>query len=299
MTAFVWYLPSVDVLPDPIPVSASAPPGYGATPYGTGPYGVLAGIELANAWASSNNTVRVETTTPMLVGLGYEDGSALRPSTWTVANLRTGQQYTVLGAQQVAADAVDLVLLEPLGPYQEQHRVVSTTLRNANGNIITGNVAADFAGVVATYNQGPDEVALFRARDLANPSLFARPTGAPGTLVIGAGGDYQTEVGESLVVKLVTRRLTTPRGSIRHLPDYGTLLAVKEPVPNRGNLNALRVDIERQAELEPEVARSNVSLSMSRDGVLSILVKLVLRITGGMVDIRLRSLPGTGQIFVP
>lgn len=298
MSTFVWYLPSVDVLPDPVAVAEAAPPGYGQSPYGTDPYGALAGIELVNAWASSTNTVRVETTTPMMIGLGYEAGSTLRPSTWTVVNLTTGRQYTVLGAQQVAPDAVDLVLLEQLGPQQEQHRVVSTTLRNANGNVITGNVAADFAGVVVTYNSPPDDVTLFRARDLANPSLVARPIGAPGTLVLGSDGDYDTEVGEALVVKLVIRRLTTPRGSIRHLPNYGTGLAVKEPIPGRGNLNALKVELERQAELEPEVARSNVSLSLDRAGVLFVKVHLVLRITGGQVDIRLRSVPGTGQIFV-
>lgn len=270
---------------------------YGIGLYGLGAFGG-AGVSLALAFASSTHTVRVEFDNAVLQGYGFEDGSALRPSTWSVTNLATGQAYTVLGAVAISTTAVDILLLEAIGPYQEQHRVSTSTLRSASGLLVTAPTSADFAGVVVSYDGQPDDVRSLRARDLANPNLTARVVGYANTLLIGADNDYDTEEGEALVRKLVIRRWTTPRGRIAHLPNYGSSLAIKEPLPHRGSLAKLKVELERQAEEEPEVERCQVGLSLSRGGVLEVMARISLRPDGTQVDLRLQSNPTTGSVIV-
>lgn len=270
---------------------------YGIGLYGLGAFGG-AGVSLALAFASSTHTVRVEFDNPVLQGYGFEDGSALRPSTWSVTNLATGQVYTVLGAEAISTTAVDILLLEALGPYQEQHRVSTTSLRSASGLLVTAPTSADFAGVVVSYDGQPDDVRSFRTRDLANPGLSARAVGFANTLQIGADGDYDTEEGEPLVRKLLIRRLTTTRGRVVHLPNYGIGLRVKEPAPHRGSLQEIKQDFERQALEEPEVERAQVGVSMSRDGIVNVILQVSLRADGTQIDLRLQANPKTGSVVV-
>lgn len=271
---------------------------YGAIPYGLGPYGG-GGLTLDLAWASSTNTVRVETSVPMLQGLGFEDGSALRPDVWQVENLDTDQIYTVLGATAISPSSVDILLLEPMGSHHEAHRVTAIGLRSDGGIIVTSPTELDFLGVVAVFADAPDPTRVLRVRDLANPSLLDRPVGAQGTLVTTSGGDYATEEGEQLIRKLVLRRIVTDPEEVPYLRGYGAGLKLREPMPNRGSLSKLKVTIERQAELEPEVARAMASLTFEpSSGILEVDLRLTLRRDGATIDMRIRANPSAGNVFV-
>lgn len=109
-------------------------------------------------------------------------------------------------------------------------------------------------------------------------------TSAGSTLFITSGGDYASQSGNDLVMKLVKRRLISNTGDFFHLPNYGLGLRIKEPIPNV-DLRKLAVQIEEQVNLEPEVAESRASLSYAAgSGTLIISLKVRLKATGDVIQ---------------
>ncbi len=108
-------------------------------------------------------------------------------------------------------------------------------------------------------------------------------TSAGSTLVISSG-DYASQSGPDLIMKLVKRRLISNTGDFFHLPNYGLGLRIKEPIPNV-DLRKLAVQIEQQVNLEPEVAESRASLSYAAGtGTLLINLKVRLKATGDVIQ---------------
>lgn len=226
---------------------------YGLIPYGTGLYGgVATEIHLARAYATSTNTVVVETTTPAFANLGFETGDALNPATWTIVRGDTGGELTVMGVRQLDPVSFELWTLEPLGPWQATHTVSSLSLKSATGLVITAPYDAQFPGVVQSYAPDPGRAPEFGDRDVANPRPGARVSGVDGTLVV-QGGDYASEVEPELTRKLVLRRLTTIKGSIAHLPDYGLRLGIERVIFGATTAAELRRDVLEQVNAEPTV----------------------------------------------
>jgi hypothetical protein len=244
--------------------------GYGLSPYGLSSYGgVLGSISVASAWAISTHGVRVNLTGEPMHSSPFVEGDAFNTQTWTVDTIG-GVPRTVIGVEMHSDTALNLTLLEPLGNHTVLHEVTAIGLLSVDGLAITSPYAATFLGVVQTMDP-IDAVTVegFRDRDLANPPFqLGRGLGAAGALMIGPDGDYDTEAGPALIRKLLLRRLGTPRGAIRHLPNYGVGLIVKEPVASSGDLVALRTEIESQSLEEPDVAAAQARLVMDRSGVL-------------------------------
>lgn len=244
---------------------------YGLIPYGLGPYGgVPTEIHLSRAYATSTNTVVVETTTPAFAGLGFEAGAALNPATWLLVRQDTGAEITVLGVRLLDPSTFELWTLETLGPWQVTHDVSTTTLLSATGLIITSPYDATFPGVVASYDPDPARSTEFRDRDLANPRPGARVSGVDGTLVI-AGGDYASEAEPELTRKIVLRRLTTVRGSIRHRPTFGLKVAIERTIYGGATVAEITRDVLEQVRAEPTVtsAQARVLLNYAQ-GVVQI-----------------------------
>ena len=244
--------------------------GFGSSPYGISSYGgVLGSISVAAAWAISTHGVRVELTSEPQHADPFDPGDALNVATWMVEPIGYAAR-TVIGATMHDDQTVDLTLLEALENHSIPHQVSALGLLGFGGIPATNPLTASFVGIVQTLD--PVEVASaegYRDRDLANPPFQAGRRGAGGSaMIIGPDGDYDTEAGVALYRKLLVRRLSTPRGSIRHLPRYGIGLQEKEPVASAGDLAALSADIEAQARQEPDIVAATARLLMDPSGVL-------------------------------
>lgn len=275
--------------------------GWGRDQWGLGPWGAavpIAPLAIANARALSTREIEVtldrepQTLAPTVAG------DALNPATWTVQRLDNGFIFSVIAVAQTATEVVVLTLLQDLGSSRVQHRVLSTTLLDFDGNPISNPPLNrfDFAGVLDAEAKD----ALVRARrgsnamrDIANPPLPARDpmTSIGGTFIINSGGDYELESGAPLLRKLIIRRLITPRGGFFHLPDYGIGLGVKDLLP-AADLQKLRADIQREVLREPEVEEAGVRLRLGTQNDLTVDIRAKTRPSGESVEIGFRVTPG-------
>lgn len=268
--------------------------GFGSSPYGLGAYGSSpTTITVAGAFAISTHGVRVLLSAEPLHSDEFSTGDALNPLTWTVQNDTMGQAIVVIAASMHDATSVDLVTLDALGDHLDRHTVTAVGLLSVDGFAVTLPNSADFDGVVQTMD--PVERARaedFRDRDLANPPFqLDRGLGAAGTLQISDDGDFTTEAGVPLTRKLVLRRMNTRRGSFRHLPEYGVLIAEKEPISSGGDLQTILRDIEQQAEQEPDVARAVAHGMLDRSGVA--VIQLAIQASGGTtINMRMGAVAG-------
>lgn len=254
--------------------------GFGIIPFGTGPFGASGTISIAAAWATTTHGVRVTLSDEVAHTDSFAPGDATNPLTWSVTNLTTEDTLTVASATMVDDVTVDLAVLEPLGDDLETLSVVATGLVDVTGVALSSPISATFAGLVETVDPVDAVRVDFRDRDLANPiTQSARGFGIGGTLVIGDDGDFETESGAKLLRKLVIRRMNTPRGAFRHLPDYGCATLEKEPIATGGDLVTYLRKVERQAKQEPDAIDARARGSIDRTGVL--IVQLVVTMSGG------------------
>jgi hypothetical protein len=211
-------------------------------------------------------------------------GDALNPATWVVQRLDTGFFFSVLSVRQTDEEEFVLSVLQDFGSVTIQHRVITTTLLDADGNPISNPPLdrADFAGLLSAETKDEPTRARGRlnaVRDVANPPV---PGLVGGTLVINDAGDYELESGPSLLKKLIIRRLTTRTGEFFHLPGYGVGVGVKELLP-ASNLIGLRSDIIKQIRREKEVTEADVQLILGVQNDLTIIVK-ARTVTGEDID---------------
>lgn len=281
--------------PGPPPPIVPVNPGYGLAEYGLDPYAsATAGLAINNATAVSTRVVQVILEVEPAHASKDAPGDALNPDTWTVQRLDTGEFFTVL--QVVASDPpyfYEIYVQENFGNQFVTHRVGSTTLVTADGELITdhGN-HADFPGVVVTADFSTSIDAANRqliTRDLANPPAPVGSNSFGGTLQIAAGGDYITVQGPELTKKLIIRRLTTAPGGFFHLPGYGLGLRVKEPLIDN-DLIKLKTKIEQQVMLEPDVEAVSAILSTMPGGTFIVQLKVQTKSTG-VINIQLPAPP--------
>lgn len=262
--------------------------GYGTSPYGLTAFGGISStLTVVNAWAISTHAVRVELSGEPAHVDSFDEGDALNPLTWTLNNITAGRPLTIVMAAVNSSTTVDLTTLEALGDHLETHTATAVGLLSLTGVPAVAPLSASFPGVVQTVDPVDTANLDFRDRDFANPPFqTARGLGAAGTLIIGADGDFATESGAALTRKLVLRRMSTPRGAFRHLPNYGVADLEKEPVGSAGDLVAKLREYEQQAKQEPDVVDAKARGSIDRSGVL--IVQLAIATTGGAnVNVRM------------
>lgn len=262
---------------------------YGTGPYGFGaPYGGAMGTTtIARAWATSTRTIHVETSAPARAVDSFDAGDALNPLTWLVNRTDTMEAFTPINVTaDSSAMAFEVEILEPLASHNVVHRIGSTTLLSASGAVLTAPYQALFTGMVVTI----DPIGSIRrrplVRDLANPSRGNPLTGAPVSAILISGGDFAGEIDAAVTRKGLLRRLTTPKGSIRGLPNYGVTYSVKQPFPTGGDREALRVDLEKQSLQEPGVKKAKATITASPGGVF--LIRITAKMVGAQLNIALR-----------
>lgn len=261
--------------------------------FGLGPYGLTPTVSLSAAFAISTHGVRILLTGVPKHDDAFGQGDATNPATWTVTNDTRGVSLVVAAASMFDENTVDLITLDAIGDHLERLTVTAIGLKSVDGPDAIVPLTAQFDGVVQTMDPVDQARAEdFRDRDLANPPFqIERGLGAAGTLVISDDGDFATDSGTTLTRKLVLRRLNTRRGSIRHLPEFGILLAEKEPVSSGGDLQAILRDIEQQAEQEPDVVRAVAHGTLDRSGVA--VIQLAIQPSGGAtINMRMGAVHG-------
>jgi phage baseplate assembly protein W len=251
--------------------------GWGSGAWGSGAWGagVGTGISIAGAFPLAQTIVRVSLNGIARAASPTGAGDALNPATWTVEYFETTwKPLTVITVTRIDASTFDVQTLEPLKSQFVQHRVSSTTLVSFIGTLITPPTSATFNGIgiapltVVTPGRPVD----FKYTSTPNAET------AGGQFVISSSFDYALEGYEETVKKLIIRRLTTPKGGFKHLPEYGFGLSAKTTY-NPTQLAELQRQIERAVRQEFGVVAASVSLSQSRDGILT--VRIVARIRNG------------------
>lgn len=261
---------------------------FGTAGWGTSSWGGGSGaISIARAWATSTRTILVETSSAARAADPFDDGDALNPTTWVVTRLDAMTNLTPIFVQPAGGWTMFAVtVMEELGSAAVQHRIGSTTLLSATGALVTAPYQATFQGVTAATDAVQGVTRRPRVRDLRNPFRGEGRTGDVVSAILTAGGDYQTEVDAAVVRKGLVRRLTTPRGAIRHLPNYGIGFQPKALIPMGGAREALRVEIETQAKQEPGVKAARADVSIYSGGVA--LIRVRARMVAAQLEVSVR-----------
>lgn len=266
-------------------------PGWGVSPWGTGPFGMPADLVIEYAFAISTHEVVVVLNKPPKDVFYLLDGDVRNPNSWRVSTPTPLQYLQVAECRPYNAPLQWTVrTIQALPNSTGIARVEGTSLLDANGALIGLPNYADFAGVTEKATSTPTELAVTRgsaSRDLANnpvPVIGGAEGNLSGTLIIKAG-DYALVDGAALLRKLITRRLTTVPGDFFHIPNYGVGLQVKQPIVG-GNIVRFRAQVERELLLEPDVAQVAVSVVQSNN-TLTIQVRAVLAKTGQQVSVGL------------
>jgi len=252
--------------------------GYGTSAYGLGSYGGGGGtLSVDRAWAISTHGVHVELTAAARAIDAFDIGDALNPVTWSVVKRDSGEILTVISsemADDATATKFNLTVLEPLGDATVVHTVGSDELLAADLSAIVAPYTAEFRGVTEGSIVEPNQVRRQRWRDLANPVRIDGANGhLVGSIVIGSDGDYDTEEGEAVARKMVIRRVTTPRGAFRHLPNFGVGFLIKEPLPQGGDLAKLSKEVEDQVLQEPDITAVRAEVSILYTNVVLVRVR--------------------------
>jgi len=260
-------------------------PGFGPSPWGGGAWGAGASpLGIAKLYSVGERQLRVElTASPRLDAAG---GGIYDPNGWIVTRQDTGLRFHVMCVRYVSLPLVfDLVTLRRFGSDNVALLVANSQLHDMMG--LQTPVSGVCYGTRWTDATSAEDGAVNRrlvARDLANRQVPG-DTWRGGTLQIDPGGDYTTVSGIELVEKLIRRRVMTPRGAFRHLPDYGFGMQEKE-LFKTSELPYLRAEILRQVKQEPEVDDASATLSMDlAHGVLTLDLKVKLQKTGALVGI--------------
>lgn len=258
------------------------PGGWGKQPYGVSAFGasVAGAVSMKRALAVTTRQVDVELTGAVRDNSPYFEGDALNPSTWQVQRLDTNAQIPVVGVEQVGTNTYRILCLEEFGPASVEHLVSTANLLDASGNLLATPRQLTFLGLLdedAASNEAKLAKRRVAVRDIANPQKL-------GTLVVDAGGDYQTVTGEELVRKLILRRLMSTPGDFFHLPEYGLGAATKEPL-RVSDVARFKAAVERQVLEEDEVETARATVTLSANGVLEVVVRARLAQSGQQISV--------------
>ena len=121
---------------------------------------------------------------------------------------------------------------------------------------------------ILTLNSGWEYMLMF-TMDIRNPQATRdAPQGEPlGTFIIDADGDIGIESGRMYLRKRIFRRLSTPKGSMFHDPNYGVMPQLKG-LYRPADLRKLVQDVEAQVKSEPDVIACRATVRELTPGVV-------------------------------
>jgi hypothetical protein len=249
---------------------------YGITPWG-GPFTAAPPpvyLQLQSAEAIRENVVRLTFDNPIYFSRWHDpaDGSFVNrysishdPAAIGIDGEPT-RPVNVADVQRVrdAANQVDVWTDRAFSPTGSRYIVTVMGLRSANMvlRIDPAGASASFEGV----QQGAPRRTIDGVvgnRDFANPQMPG-----PGILANSLGhfipddrGDYAIDQGLTSYKKRVFRRLTTIKGTFRHIPGYGVGVPSAAKKLARANLTgSIAADAEDQIRQEPETISAEVIL---------------------------------------
>lgn len=258
--------------------------GWGTTTWGAG--AAAAGFAVDEAWAMATNLVRVVFTGPPAAIYPHSVGDALNVASWVARENLGNTVFTVIEIRKVNSVTFDVVILEDFEGVLVVHEIDASLVKNTAGVLISVPRSADYFGAQADVVVLDAEALAARRTtitDFRNPVF--NDDGIGGSLRVKSGTDYEMHSGTDVVRKLIYRRLITVPGELRHLPDYGVGLRIKEPLPT-SDLARLKAQIVSQVGQEPEVEAVKATLTWSPSTqVLIVALRIKLAQTGTETDL--------------
>ncbi len=192
---------------------------------------------------SSNNTIPIAMiSVPAFTGLQNNQGIVAG------ANL----QNVKLGLSAFITTSV------PLFAGINYTLTASPSLKNINGNIISGNLVWTFQGLYAS------EVVTYLINLIGNDLSYDF---VGNDINATSDGDWDTQTGVEQVKKKILRRLTTKPGGFFHIPNFGIAIPSKTLLlPSK--VLKMQKDVKRQILQEPGVTDANVSITSDNNGNL-------------------------------
>lgn len=236
------------------------------------------------AYASTTSDVVVTIPSAPLARCPVLVGDASNPLTWTIVD-PSGNVIPVI--QVTLGNPTTTVTLKVNPQLPGAGVTLSLTapgLLDSTGAALAFGTAT-FKGVTEDALTALELLAATKtqeSRDLLNRNTPSPSGSLTGTLVV-QGGDYQNELGSSLLRKLIIRRLITRPADFYHLPNYGVGLRTKQPLP-AGDLVRLQASIKQQIMQEPDVTDVGVQVSQSQN-VLNIQLTVTVAKTGEKLSI--------------
>lgn len=240
--------------------------GAGSVPFGSG---LGAGLNLAEQ--SALNAVDVTFSDAMVATDPATAWDVLRPSNWSLepydphdSTIRLAQH-----AERLSAEQVRVLFDGRLDPDVVYRIFVDDGVLDATGAPIDPGCLSALFGTFRPQRRPPlpqDRQPL----DIANPFMIkdADIVDPPplSTFQATDQGDVAPDSGRVNRRKRIFRRLTTPEGGFAHLPDYGLAPEIKG-LTRTGFLRELASKAREQIELEPDIARAEVSASSPEPGL--------------------------------
>jgi hypothetical protein len=166
--------------------------------------------------------------------------------------------FGLFAANEVACD---LYLDTPVVVGLTYQVAVSTRLQSLQGEAIGAPYTAQFVGAARPV----------RARQIRRKTGlvdFATNPFAPG-ITVDSAGDWASHDGVPATKKRVLRRAMFRLNAFACLPGYGLPVDFKTPA-TIANLNTIKTNLAQGVQQEPDVAKSQTSVSMSALGYLSL-----------------------------
>lgn len=249
------------------------------------------GFFVESAIATGSFTFQVAFSEPPKFGSPAGVDDAANVDNWTLENVDTGAEVSLLGVFTVPGEpaVLEFAIFGRFTSALTAYRITGAdALISATGDAFIDPKFAEFTGMPAVRRTQQTAPLL----DIRNPQTTPNEFG--GALVVTAAGDYDLQFGPELLKKLIFRRLTTAPGEFYHLSDqdYGVNLKPKELFTPQ-DLVALKTTIERQVLREPEVSAVKATLELGGDNVLTVAIKGKLRRTNQQFSFAFPlSLPG-------
>lgn len=242
--------------------------GFGTSTWG----GISVTTQLLDAVPLGPRLVAAKLEGEPLQSSQYVVGDALCVNTWTITRPDRVSPLFITGVHKVSGTEFRLQLADTLGDDSVTHTLSAQQLRSKSGLLAVYPRDITFAG--PPYQAVVPSPTIADPIDLKGQSSYQN--GAPGGLSVGADGDYDEESGAPLIRKLILRRLLTPKGAFYHLPNYGFGLRPKMFL-RPSQLQLLKSAMREEIVRERGVANADLSLRLSREGVLTVSITVALQ----------------------
>lgn len=186
------------------------------------------------------------------------------------------------------ANQVDVWTDRAFSPTGSRYTVTVTGLRSADRTVGLSplGASATFEGVRQGIPQRTTD-GVVGNRDFANPQMPGPgiAANALGQFIPDDLGDYGIDQGLVSYKKRVFRRLTTKRGTFRHIPGYGVGIPSASKHLARANLTgSIAADAEDQIRQEPETVSAEVTLIQSAEDPSLFYYRINAKTTLGVVS---------------